>query len=121
MCSARAGIPDAGDACRAVIRTVKAALSESDAVEKWMEEQRAKVLDRVYSEAKTRANGAYCEGVRLSNVQECLGEAAKMAGGTFGSAELTAHRRVEHKLGAHYGLFELTQWLNDEVAALRRF
>lgn len=52
------------------------------------------------------ADSEYIKGLNVCKTNECLGEDQKMTFGTFGKAELEAHRKAARHFGAHFGIHE---------------
>lgn len=61
------------------------------------------------------ADSEYVKGVNASMVNECLGEDPKMTFGTFGKAELEAHRKAARHFGAHFGIYAAIDAQMDAV------
>ena len=56
---------------------------------------------------RAAADAAYCKGCQLSKRAECLGEESKLERGTFGAAELAAHRLAAEQFGFHKLAYDL--------------
>ena len=64
-----------------------------------------------------KASDAYCEGMRLCSVTECLGAEAKMKAGEFRFAELVAHEKVQKQVGRHVAYSDIYGYLRALVEA----
>ena len=67
------------------------------------------LLDRL----QARADNAYCDYIGQERRDECLGWEIKVERGTFGEAELKAHRAAAEKLGRHRALQEAANLLHE--------
>lgn len=74
-------------------------------------EASAGIVTEFAVELKTLSDRAYCQFITQCEKAECLGEDAKLSRGSFGKAELHAHRVAHQYLGAHRAFAEAIQLL----------
>ena len=62
--------------------------------------------ERIISALRSYADSEYCKGIRMATHDAgCLGWAAKVKAGQFGTAEMAAHEKMNKHMGAHYGIY----------------
>lgn len=73
-----------------------------------------KPLD-LHERLQIRSDNAYVEYIGQCRADACLGEQAKLERGTFGAAELAAHRKASELLGRSKGLAEAAELVRATV------
>lgn len=105
--------PSGGIGSVYLVNKVEAYVNEVESAFAALQQSHAAEVEKWKKELKAKADTTYCDYIAQMGRNECLGFDAKLANGTFGRRELTAHTVAATLLGRHQAFAEAVVTLRE--------